>query len=388
MVLLQKRNKNNFLFFNKRDIIDNSYPYEITKRNTSPKKISKKSVESTKKTNSKRKNVKTKSRRKRYGQNKGLHKRRISSENYSSWANESKTQKSLNKLKHRIKYKNIQSIDNHKQDSNREDTVIDSTLISSYINDETISQECRNIFSIMEKWNMDLSWIEIDLSEEQYYNETNISKYPCCYNNNNVVCENNKIVELNFDECEIEGEIPEEISDFPNLTKLFLGTNRLNGTIPLSLNKLENLEYLWLYYNNLTGTIPSTIGNLPKLKSINLHGNNITGTIPEEIGNLSELETLDLHSNQLEGGIPNSFKNLSKLKRLYLNFNNLKITDVSSMPSSLEVCNFKDNAVSNTIYKEQKDSLKCSSGYLDIFSMSLQGILLIVIINIILQFKI
>ena len=43
---------------------------------------------------------------------------------------------------------------------------------------------------------MDLSWIEIDLSEEEYYNETNISKYPCCYNNNNIVCEDNKIVEL------------------------------------------------------------------------------------------------------------------------------------------------------------------------------------------------
>jgi len=59
------------------------------------------------------------------------------------------------------------------------------------------------------------------------------------------------------------------------------------------------------------------------------------------------------------------------------------------MPSSLDVCCFNDNVMASAVYKKQKDSLKCSSlAYSDIFSMSLQGILLIVIINIILQFKI
>jgi len=167
-----------------------------------------------------------------------------------------------------------------------------------------------------------------------------------------------------------------------------LGTNRLTGTIPKSLDKLENLEYLWLYYNNLTGTIPPTLGKLSNLKSLNLHGNNIIGTIPEELGNLSQLETLDLHYNQIEGDLPSSFKNLSNLKRIYLNYNKMNITDVSSMPSSLEVCYFDNNEMSNTVYNEQKDSLECySSAYSSIVSISLQGILLIVIINIILLFK-
>ena len=67
----------------------------------------------------------------------------------------------------------------------------------------------------------------------------------------------------------------------------------------------------------------------------------------------------------------------------------MNITDVSSLPSSLEVCYFNNNEMSNIVYKEQKDSLECySSGYSNIASISLQGILLIVIINIILLFKI
>ena len=135
--------------------------------------------------------------RKRYGQNNinkksFLKKRKTINENYSSWNNTSKQQKLLNKFKHKIKNKSLKGItfENSIQKSNNES--VDSKFNGN--NTENMSEDCRTVFDIMKNWN--ITWVDIDLSEEKYYNKTNIEIFPCCYNNNFVVCEDNKIVEL------------------------------------------------------------------------------------------------------------------------------------------------------------------------------------------------
>ncbi|ORX78531.1 L domain-like protein [Anaeromyces robustus] len=381
------------------DETNKRYFYENSRRNVNSKKELKNGRVSIKQ------NIKKKAynSRKRYGQN-GKKKRVLNKREVSNKANSkniyskySKQQKSLNKFKHKNRNKNLKSIDN----SNNYKTKIDNKsklaknynylsndlLISNSTGNDT-SDECVKILKIMEGWGMDTSWAYIDLSEEEYYDETNISKFRCCYNNNNVICKNNTIIELNFEENDIEGEIPDEICDLQDLEKLFLGTNRFYGKIPENIGNLKNLKYLWLYYNNLNDTIPSSIGNLSNLISLNLHGNQIFGEIPEAIGNLSKLETLDLHSNKLHGEIPENLNKLSKLERLYLNDNNLKITNVSFIPTnSLEICNFYQNDMTQSDYKKLKESLSCSSAFSNISPISLNGILLLLIINLFLIYK-
>ncbi|ORX61157.1 L domain-like protein [Piromyces finnis] len=331
------------------------YPYEIKKRNNNVKQ---KQKQLNKKTSIERKSVKKNSGRKRYGQNKlnkksFLNKRKTDVGKNSSWKDTSKLQKVLNKFKHKTKNINIYPFN-----------VSNSLNANSTI---TMSKDCETVKFLMEKWNIDVTWWgNIDFSEEENFNKTNMEYYGCCYNNNYVVCEDNKIVELNIDENEINvanPEIPEEICELTDLTKL------------------------WLYFNNLNGTIPTSIGELSNLKSLNLHGNDLSGTIPNEIGNLINLETLDLHSNKLEGEIPNSINKLENLKRLYLNNNQFNITDVSYIPTKVEKCDLTNNNMSNSVYNTYKESLTCSSSISNISSISFQGILIFLLINIIIFLK-
>eukprot|EP00833_Pecoramyces_ruminatium_P003293 jgi/Orpsp1_1/1177325/evm.model.c7180000060998.1 len=332
--------------------------------------------------------IKDKSGKKRYGQNntnkKGyLNKREILLKEQKIITKTNKYQKQLNKFKPDLKNKNIINI-------NGKNNKFRNSLNNIEFDESIISKDCKIVFQILDKWNVNYSWATIDISNQEYYNETTFKTFPCCYNNNNIVCEDNKIVELyvlNFVENMIEGEIPEEIGELKDLTRLFLSTNNLTGNIPNTIGNLENLEYLWLYYNNLNGTIPSSIGALSNLKSLNLHGNELSGNIPSELGNLKNLEILDLHNNKLEGDIPDSFENLTKLNMLYLNENKFNITNVSCMPENVQYCNFKSNQISQPIFNSLKIKLPCSSATPNISFISLPTLILVFLINILFLFK-
>ena len=62
---------------------------------------------------------------------------------------------------------------------------------------------------------------------------------------------------------------------------------------------------------NLSGQIPENIGDLEYLEALWLNGNQLEGQIPESIGNLANLELLYLSDNNLNGEIPNSICNLN-----------------------------------------------------------------------------
>ncbi|XP_068639542.1 receptor-like protein EIX2 [Aristolochia californica] len=75
--------------------------------------------------------------------------------------------------------------------------------------------------------------------------------------------------------------------------------------------------------NNLEGKIPEELTNISNLLLLNLAHNHFSGNIPKNIGNLSFLESLDLSSNQLFGSIPQSLSFLTSLSYLNLSYNNL-----------------------------------------------------------------
>ena len=87
---------------------------------------------------------------------------------------------------------------------------------------------------------------------------------------------------------------------------LYLRARGLDGSIPAELGNLPNLEWLLLESNQLSGEIPPELGNLSNLESLRLGSNQLTGEIPPELGNLSSLQSLSLYSNKLSGETPTS----------------------------------------------------------------------------------
>ena len=112
--------------------------------------------------------------------------------------------------------------------------------------------------------------------------------------------------ELHLSNSDLIGEIPSEIGNLTNLTRLYLSNNQLT-TLPESIGNLSNLEELELNNNQLT-MLPDSIGSISSLKWLYLSNNQLT-TLPESIGNLSNLEELDLIYNQLST-LPESICNL------------------------------------------------------------------------------
>ena len=70
--------------------------------------------------------------------------------------------------------------------------------------------------------------------------------------------------------------------------------------------KLENdkVVEINLQFNNLNGELPQEVGNLSNLKVLNLGFNKLKGNLPASLKNLKELTTLDLFMNGFEGNIP------------------------------------------------------------------------------------
>lgn len=77
----------------------------------------------------------------------------------------------------------------------------------------------------------------------------------------------NELEVLLFPACKITN-IPPEIGDLKNLTKLELSWNKLT-TLPKEIGELQQLQKLFLYYNPLT-ELPLEIAKLPNLKVLYL----------------------------------------------------------------------------------------------------------------------
>jgi len=146
-----------------------------------------------------------------------------------------------------------------------------------------------------------------------------------------VVCSGSTVLELNWNNLELTGAIPQEIGKLVNLKTLDLRSNQLSESIPASIGNLTNLQTLILGSNKFSGPIPSDIGKLVNLKSLDLLRNQLSESIPASIGNLTNLQHLNLGSNQFSGPIPEWIGNLTKLKQLNLRSNQLS----ESIPKSI-----------------------------------------------------
>ncbi|CAM9720000.1 unnamed protein product [Ectocarpus sp. 12 AP-2014] len=92
-----------------------------------------------------------------------------------------------------------------------------------------------------------------------------------------------------------------QVNDDGRVVELDLNNNNLKGTIPEALGALTELKVLDLHGNKLKGPIPAALGALKGLEVLDLAGNKLTGPIPEALGALTELTVLELYSNELTG---------------------------------------------------------------------------------------
>ena len=126
------------------------------------------------------------------------------------------------------------------------------------------------------------NWINNDGWEEGAA-ETNCNPCNGWYG---VFCVNNRVILLFPTDNNLNGALPQEISDLTQLNSIVLSRNNLSGNIPASIGSMTKLKILVLNDNNLTDTIPSTLGNLNQLEDFDLSNNNLSGCIPESLQNL------------------------------------------------------------------------------------------------------
>lgn len=142
------------------------------------------------------------------------------------------------------------------------------------------------------------------------------------------------VTQLNLNNNNLTGSIPNEIGGLAALRKLFLFSNLIEGPIPASIGNLLELEELNLEGNLISGVIPNTIANLNKLSFLSLALNQLQSNIPSGVFSLVELIQLRLNSNQLSGTIPDDIQYLTKLQVLDLSQNKL----MGTVPGGISFC--------------------------------------------------
>lgn len=148
------------------------------------------------------------------------------------------------------------------------------------------------------------------------------------------------VTEINFGSNNIEGVLPAEIGNLPELKVLSIESNNLlSGNIPDQIGNLVNLEILSFWENNLSGSIPASIGNCTKLELFSLEDNQLTGSIPAEFSNLTMVNSLWLNGNLLSGDIPDIFSGWTELDYLSIGKGNLNPENTNSFTGILDLSN-------------------------------------------------
>ena len=132
-----------------------------------------------------------------------------------------------------------------------------------------------------------------------------------------------RVTELVFEGWGLSGDLPPQLGNLTELTRLVMPNNQLEGELPAALGNLTKLRELTLSYNQLDGDVPSELGNLTELQTLNLGVNAFSGEIPASLGSLTNLENLYLAENTLTGEIPAGLGGLSRLEVLSLRENQL-----------------------------------------------------------------
>jgi len=119
--------------------------------------------------------------------------------------------------------------------------------------------------------------------------------------------------------CNQLSEFPKEILQLKNLSRLYLSFNKLME-LPREIAQIRNLSILYLSSNHLR-QLPKELGQLRELSILDLSSNQLT-ELPEEFAQLRSLSELNLGGNRLTK-LPGEFSRLGNLSELNLSSNQL-----------------------------------------------------------------
>ncbi|KAL5227948.1 hypothetical protein ABZP36_016213 [Zizania latifolia] len=188
------------------------------------------------------------------------------------------------------------------------------------------------------------------------------------------LCDNGKLNTFTADQNRLSGSIPARLAGCASLEALRLANNQLSGEVPEALwtsVSSRMLQYVHLENNQLAGILPATMhsnllilslennqfsGSIPaaaaNLTTFTAGNNNFSGEIPSSLGNgMLSLQKLNLSGNQLSGGIPKSIAKISGLNQLDLSRNQLSgeiPAELGAIPE-LNILDLSSNRLSGDI---------------------------------------
>nr|XP_048329782.1 receptor-like protein EIX2 [Ziziphus jujuba var. spinosa] len=184
------------------------------------------------------------------------------------------------------------------------------------------------------------------------------------------------LVTLDMSNNWLDGRIPLDFSELPNLQFLYLGASGLSESCHQMLGgQWEKIQVLDFGGNDLHGKLPSSIGNMTFLSHLDLSNNSVDSGIPSSIGklcnfisldvspsfgslqNLSRrpllnLQFLDLSNNQLVGKLPERLAQLENLVDLDLSNNSLYgpiPTSFGILQQNLTILGLGENELNGTL---------------------------------------
>ncbi|WVZ72385.1 hypothetical protein U9M48_020854, partial [Paspalum notatum var. saurae] len=141
------------------------------------------------------------------------------------------------------------------------------------------------------------------------------------------------LTEVNLQDNELHGRIPESIADIPSLSVLRLARNSLEGWLPTRIFRNKNLTAIDVGYNfRLSGSLPN-FSSHSIITDLLVSGTNFSGPIPSSIGNLKFLNNLGLASTYYSQELPSSIGELRSLSTLELTFSDCSLS--GELPSSI-----------------------------------------------------
>ncbi|KAL2504027.1 putative LRR receptor-like serine/threonine-protein kinase [Abeliophyllum distichum] len=171
----------------------------------------------------------------------------------------------------------------------------------------------------------------------------------------------------------ISGYLPDNLGNLMNLEEFKMGNNSITGEIPVSVKKCELLREFNLGGNRFSGLVPNFLGNMANLKILFLGGNSFTGSIPVSLGRAYGLELLDMSDNKLTGSVPVELMRLRNLSNL--NLSNNRFSDAVLMNigelNGLEVLNMSGCGFSGMIPASIGNLLRLTT--LDMSKQNLSG---------------
>ncbi|KAK9056900.1 hypothetical protein SSX86_024264 [Deinandra increscens subsp. villosa] len=197
------------------------------------------------------------------------------------------------------------------------------------------------------KWNFSedpcVDWIKVKDTGNRYENVV-----LCECDSNHTICH---VTSISLKGQMLNGTLPSEFTNLPNLLNINLARNNIIGTIPSEWGFMGQILNITLLGNQLNGSIPKELGNISTLKSLIVEDNMLSGIIPEELGNFASLERLLLTSNSFTGELPASFANLITIMEFRIGGNKFsgKIPEYIGQWKSLKILSIQGSGLEGPI---------------------------------------